>query len=143
MGGPSGPPVHAYVIMGTGNEEPMPTEPAPVTLSEVVHKAVEVCAPAGGESPGLDELLERFEDRDEPIAAIDDIEAEIDQVLGEVDADMEPEVAMARAVIVYLAHRRDELPADPEGLLRLAARAEFDGEPPPAVQDWLESQGAA
>jgi hypothetical protein len=48
---------------------------------------------------------------------------------------------MARAVIVYLAHRRDELGAEPAELLRLAARAEFHGEPPEAAARWLADQG--
>ena len=147
MGGPSGPPVrfpkarHGYAMRGAGIDNPMPTEPAPVTLSEAVHKAVEVCA-AAGDSAGLDELLENFEDRDEPITGIEDIESELDQVLGEIDVDLEPEVAMARAIVVYLAHRRDELSGNPEDLLRLAARAEFNGDPPAPVAQWLEEQGA-
>lgn len=120
----------------------MPTEPAPVTLSEVVRKAVEACALAG-DSAGLDELLERFEDEDQPIASVEDIERRLDEVLGEVDPDVEPEVAMARAVVVYLAHRRDELGASPEELLRLAARAEFRDRPPDGVSIWLAQQGAA
>jgi hypothetical protein len=36
----------------------MPTEPEPVTLSEVVHRAVAVVDPDGGE--GLDDLLAHF-----------------------------------------------------------------------------------
>ena len=121
----------------------MPTEPTPVTLSQVVRRAVEVCAPAGATSPGLDELFEAFEDADEPISGVLDIEARLDEVLGEVDPEAEPEVAMARAVIVYLAHRRDELEAEPEDLLQLAARAEFHGAVPPGVEGWLTQQGAA
>jgi hypothetical protein len=48
---------------------------------------------------------------------------------------------MARAVITYLAHRRDEMDADAEDLLRLAARAEFGGNPPDAVARWLAERG--
>ena len=118
----------------------MPTEPQPITVAEVVNRAVEVCA-AGGDSAGLDELLERFEDDDVPVAAVEDIEGRLDEVLGEIDADLEPEVAMARAVVVYLAHRRDELDADPEELLKLAARAEFHDDPPGAVSGWLIQRG--
>ena len=39
---------------------PMATEPEPVTLAQVVHRAVEVCEDSSSE--GLDELLQRFED---------------------------------------------------------------------------------
>jgi hypothetical protein len=48
---------------------------------------------------------------------------------------------MASAVAVYLAHRRTELDNEPDQLLRLAARAEFDGNPPPAIADWLSERG--
>jgi hypothetical protein len=117
----------------------MPTEPEPVTLAEVVRIAVETCDD-GSES--LDDLLTRFEDDDEPISAIEDIETRLDETLGppELDAD-DPAFTMARAVIVYLAHRRDEVGAPPIELLRLAARAEFHGDPPEDVARWLTEQG--
>jgi len=120
----------------------MPTEPAPTTISEVVHRAVEVCD--DGSDSGLDELLERFEDDDEPIAAIQDLPARLDMAIGpqEFDEDdRDAPMTMARAVILYLAHRRDELNGAPGELLRLAARAEFDGHPPDYVSRWLEQQG--
>jgi hypothetical protein len=44
-------------------------------------------------------------------------------------------------VVAYLAHRRDHLDAAPVELLRLAARAEFHGEPPAYVAQWLAAQG--
>ena len=45
----------------------MPTEPEPLTLSQVVHRAVEIVDPDGGE--GLDDLLTRFEDADDPLSS--------------------------------------------------------------------------
>lgn len=118
----------------------MPTEPAPVTLAEVVHRAVEVCEDSS--SDALDELLERFEDDDEPISAVGDIEERLNMVLGPPEFDDDDgALTMARAVIVYLAHRRDEIGAEPAELLRLAARAEFHGEPPEAAARWLADQG--
>jgi hypothetical protein len=118
----------------------MPTEPQPPTLAEVVHRAVEVCEDST--SQGLDELLERFEDADEPITAVGDVEARLRDQLGPVEFDEDDgALTMARAVVVYLAHRRDELDQDPVELVRLAARAEFGGHPPPHVELWLEEQG--
>ena len=118
----------------------MPTEPQPITLSEAVHRAVEACTDPT--SPGLDDLLERFADDDEPITAVEDIEERLNEALGppELDDD-DAALTMARAVVVYLAHRRDELEADPSELLRLAARAEFHGVPPEPVARWLTGQG--
>ena len=48
---------------------------------------------------------------------------------------------MANAVVVYLAFRRDEFDDDPEDILRLAARAEWRGDVPTAVGDWLADRG--
>ena len=91
----------------------MPTEPAPLTLSQVVHRAVEVCDPAGTDADLADFFL-RFEDADEPVSAIEDIEQRMAEAAGALD---------------------------PEGLLTLAARAEFNGNPPAPVAQWLQEQG--
>jgi hypothetical protein len=118
----------------------MPTEPEPLTMFEVVRRAVEVCD--DGTDNGLDELLDKFEDDDEPISAIDDIEERLNEKIGpaEFDDDDAP-LTMARAVITYLHFRRDEAGAGDVELLRLAARAEFDGKPPDYVARWLAEQG--
>ncbi|MDQ6746052.1 MAG: hypothetical protein M3Z27_08600 [Actinomycetota bacterium] len=116
----------------------MPTDPAPVTLAQVVHRAVETCD--DGTSAALDELLERFEDADEPVAGVEDIERRLDESVGPREEDGDPAFTMACAVIVYLAHRRDEVRADPAELLRLAARAEFDGHPPAELAAWLRER---
>jgi hypothetical protein len=50
-------------------------------------------------------------------------------------------VQMVGAVVVYLTFRRDEVDDKPEDILRLAARAEFDGKPPQVVADWLDLNG--
>jgi hypothetical protein len=119
----------------------MPTEPQPVMLTDVVRRAVEACD--DGASEALGELLAQFEDADVPVATIEDIEATLDEAIGPVDADEDPALAMARAIIVYLRYRRDEVDADPIDLLRLAARAEFGDDPPESVARWLSQQGVA
>jgi hypothetical protein len=116
----------------------MPTEPQPVTVFAVVQAAVDVCD--DGSSEAIDELIERFEDDDEPISAVGDIEQRLEQRVGPIE-EGDPAFRMACAVIVYLAHRRDEINADADELLRLAARAEFDGRPPDDVTQWLTQQG--
>jgi len=110
------------------------------TLAEVVHRAVEVVDPNGVED-GPAALLERFEDRDEPVTAAADIETELAEAKGAVDPqDEDPATVMAVAVATYLAYRRTELERDREELLRLAARAEFDAHPPEPVAGWLAAQ---
>jgi hypothetical protein len=122
----------------------MPTEPEPVTLAEVVHRAVTVADPDGHE--GLDDLLARFEDDDEPLgAATAEIAGQrIAEAAGALDPQAEdPALQMAAAVATYLAFRRDEVGAAPAELLTLAARAEYDGGPPEPVRAWLGERGIA
>jgi hypothetical protein len=120
----------------------MPTDPEPVTLAEVVHRAVQVVDPSGSE--GLDDLLVRFEDADEPLSAVQAESAaqRIAEETGALDPQAEDAaVQMAAAVATYLAFRRDEVDEEPGALLELAARAEFDGRPPEVVRAWLADVG--
>src|SRR3954464_12730415 len=120
----------------------MPTEREPVTLSEVIHRAVQVVDPDGGE--GLDDLLVHFEDADEPLssAGADSAAQRIAEGIGALDPQEEDgAVQMAGAVATYLAYRRDEVGEEPGALLELAARAEFNGRPPEVVRAWLADAG--
>jgi hypothetical protein len=119
----------------------VPTEPAPITLFEVARRAVEISDPAGRDER-LGQLLEQFEDADEPVAGIDNLEEKVAIAVEGVDVDGEdPAVAMASAAILYLAYRRDELHAEPHHILRLAARSEWEGDPPHSVVAWLSERG--
>jgi hypothetical protein len=111
------------------------------TLAEVVRRGAEACDPTGAEE-GPWELVERLEDRDEPVTAFEDVTEELAEARGAVDPqDEDPAVIMTVAVATYLAFRRDEMDSADDELLRLAARAEFDGSPPPPVSDWLRERG--
>lgn len=119
----------------------MPREPEPLTLSEVVARAVGVCDPAG-ESATVEQLLRWFEDRDEPVTAVTDVDATLAEATTAIDPEGDdPALTMARAVSAYLAHRRDEVDDDRETILRLAARAEFEDRPPEPVAAWLAREG--
>jgi hypothetical protein len=119
----------------------VPTEPKPITLFDVAKRAVEVSDPDDNDAR-LGDLLEQFEDADEPVTAIQNLEERVAIAVEGVDVEIDdPAVSMAAATILYLAHRRDELRADPEHILRLAARAEWKGDPPEAVVDWLADRG--
>jgi hypothetical protein len=114
----------------------MPTDRSLITVSDLVREATAIVDPEGTD-PAVVELAERFGDDDEPVRG----------VLGELEerlawgADEDPPVVMAQALVLYLAHRLDEVGDDPDDLLRLAARAEFDGNPPEPVVDWLSERG--
>jgi hypothetical protein len=113
------------------------TEPPPLTLSQAVHRAVEACDPNGGDDV-LADFLTRFEDRDEPIAAVPDVEQEVAETVGALDPDGDdPALAVAGAIVTYLAYRRDSVRAPDDRLIQLAVDAEFDGHPPPSVEDWM------
>ncbi len=118
----------------------MPTEPEPITLSQIARRATEIVDP-GGANDGVSSIYTQLEDADEPVTAIQNLEERLAFVEEGADIDGEdPEVAMTIATILYLAHRRDELDEDAADVLRLAARAEWKGDPPEAVQDWLASR---
>jgi hypothetical protein len=119
----------------------MPTEPRPVSLFDLAKRAVEIADPDDAD-PRLGELLEQFEDADEPVTAIQNLEERLAIAAEGADSEIEdPAVSVATAVILYLAHRRDELHDDPDKILRMAARAEWKGDPPEAVLDWLADRG--
>ncbi len=115
----------------------MPRNPDPFTISDLVRRAAEAVDPDDND-PAVAEFEQRFEDDDAPVTAFENLEEHID-----FGADEEPSVMMAQAIVLYLAHRRDMAEEDPEDadLLTLAARSEFNGEPPQSVQDWLSERG--
>jgi hypothetical protein len=119
----------------------MPRQPEPITLFEVVRRAVEIIDPDDNNADAGD--FERaFEDDDEPIRAAGDVEERVSSVLAELDpATNNAGLAMAGALTVYLSFRRDEFGMEPGKLLQLAARAEWEGRPPELVVEWLADRG--
>jgi hypothetical protein len=119
----------------------VPTEPPPVTLFEVVRKAAEVVDPDDADAV-VGDFEMAFEDADEPVRGVGDVEERVANVLQDLDpAVQNGALSMAGAVTTYLAYRRDEVGAEPEELLRLAARAEWEGDPPEPVREWLADRG--
>jgi hypothetical protein len=119
----------------------MPTDPRPITLFDVAKRAVEIADPTDSD-PRLGTLLLQFEDADEPVSAIENLEERVAIAAEGADVDVEdPAVSMAAATILYLAHRRDELGDEASKILRLVARAEWKGDPPYSVRDWLSARG--
>jgi class 3 adenylate cyclase len=116
----------------------MPTEPQPVTLAEIVRRAAEVVDPQSGD-PDIADFAVRFEDDDEPVTAVEDVEERIAEAAGALDPQQESgPIQVAAAVATYLAFRRDETHGNSDELVRLAVRAEFDGKPPKSVTNWLD-----
>ena len=116
----------------------MPTDPETLTLSEVARRAVDVVDHEASDD-ALTSFLERFEDRDEPVTAVEQPDELFAEAAGSIDPD-DPALQMAAAVAGYLSFKRDQVEAQPEDLLRRAAEAEFDGHPPPEVTSWLSER---
>jgi hypothetical protein len=120
----------------TGYEPAMPTDPNTVMLSDLVRRATAI-VDADGVDDAVTLFATRHEDDDMPVRGIlDGLEERIAW-----GADEDPSVVMAQAVVLYLAHRLDEIEDDPDEILRLAARSEFDAKPPEPVQAWLDRNG--
>jgi hypothetical protein len=120
---------------------PVPTEPPPITLAQVVRRAAEIVDP-DDDDVLIGEFELAFEDADEPVSTVGDLEERVADVLSELDpAVASGSLSMAGALTVYLGYRRDELRGRSAELLRLAARAEWAGDPPGAVRDWLADRG--
>ena len=87
----------------------MPTDPAPITLFQVVKRACDVVDP-DDEDAIVGDFERAFEDDDEPIRAVDEIEERVGEVLADLDpATNNGSLSVAAAIVVYLSFRRDEL----------------------------------
>jgi hypothetical protein len=114
----------------------MPTEPTPIRLSDLVRRATSI-VDADAADDAVTSFATRYEDDDVPVRGVlDGLEERLAW-----GADEDPSVVMAQAVTLYLAHRPDEVDDDPDEILLLAARAEFDGKPPEPVEEWLARNG--
>lgn len=119
----------------------MPRDAEPVSLFDVVRRAVEAADPDGTD-PVLGDLLREFEDDDEPVSGVD----QLDEVFAnaELDLDVEgddPGLGLALAVARYLAHHRGALDADDERLIPEAVRWQWHGSAPAAIGDQLAERG--
>lgn len=120
----------------------MRRHPDPPTLAVAAQRGAEAADPTG-EDADVGAFVVHLEDDDEPITAIAGLSDRIEEARRAADPEGDiPAVTMAAAVANYLAYRREGSSDSREDILRLAARAEFDGGRPPAeVSEWLRSQG--
>jgi hypothetical protein len=114
----------------------MPADRTTMTLSDLVRRATAI-VDANAVDDAVTNFYARHEDDNIPVRSIlDELEERNDW-----GADEDPSVVMAQAVVLYLAHRLDEVDDDPDEILKLAARSEFDGSPPEPVEAWLAGNG--
>jgi hypothetical protein len=114
----------------------MQTDRTLISLADLVRHAGAIVDPQGDDA-AVTELVTRHEDADEPVRGqLDGLDERL--LWG---ADEDPPIVMAQALVLYLAHRLDEVDHDPDELLRLAARAELDSPPTPEIAAWLRERG--
>jgi hypothetical protein len=107
-----------------------------ISLSDVVRRAAAVVDPDGADE-GVVQFVTRHEDDDAPVRGLlETLEERI-----RWGADEDPPVVMTQALVLYLAHRPDEMQQDPDQLLRLAAQAELVDDPPVRIDGWLSENG--
>lgn len=109
------------------------------TVAELVRLAVEISDP-DGRDPVLGRLEQQLEDDDEPVTAVENLEERLALAAEGADYEAEdPAVAVASAVVLYLASKGGQASydRDPSELRRLAVRAQWHGDPPTYVADWL------
>jgi hypothetical protein len=120
-----------------------PRDADPVSLFDVVRRAVEVADPEGGD-PALGDFLKAFEDDQEPVSGVD----QLDEVLAEAELDLDvdgddPAVALAVGVARYLAHHRGALEQADERLIAETVRWQWHDHAPEAVLDLVAERGIA
>ena len=114
----------------------MTTDRTTITLSDLVRHAGAI-VDVDGLDDAVSAFVQRHEDDDVPVRGL--LEGLEERIAWGADED--PSVVMAQAVVLYLAHRLDEVEDHPDEILRLAARSEFDGDPPERVREWLDANG--
>jgi hypothetical protein len=117
----------------------MSRDPDPVTLFDVIRRAVDAADP-DLQDPRLGDLLEEFEDDSEPVSGVDQLDEVLAEAELDVDADGEdPAVALAIAIARYLAHHRGAVGTDGDRLVTVAARWQWHDHPPRGVADLLSA----
>ena len=111
-------------------------------MAELVRRAVEVCDPEDRE-PALGRLEEQLEDDDEPVTAVENLEERLAIAAEGADYEIEDPAVSVATALVYLAAKRgrgDDV-REPRELMRLAVRAQWRGDPPEAIVEWLGDRG--
>jgi len=107
------------------------------SVSDVVRRAVEICDPDDVDQT-LGRLEEQFEDDDEPVTAVENLEERLAIALEGTDSEGDnPAVAVASAVVLYLGANPRDLDRDPEHVIRRAVEAQWHSDVPEFVEGWL------
>jgi hypothetical protein len=118
-----------------------PRDADPVSLFDVIRRAVEAADP-DGRDPRLGDLVQEFEDDDEPVSGVDQLDVVLAGAELDVNADGDDAgVALAIGVARYLAHHRGALNTDDDRLIAEAVRWQWHDHAPEGVRDLLAERG--
>jgi hypothetical protein len=112
------------------------------TVSDLVKTAVEAVDPEGHDE-AVGRLYAALEDDDRPVTGVDNLEEHLAMVAPDADHDVsDPGITLVIAVVLYLASHGGTADYDrnPDELIQLAVRAQWHGDPPSEVRDWLEGR---
>jgi hypothetical protein len=109
----------------------------PAPLSQLVREAAGMVDPT--DSLALVGDFERwFEDDDEPAATVPNLDRRLAAALDELDPEgQEPALAVAAAVVSYLATMPRHAPRDAERVIEQALRLQYGDDVPEAIAVWL------
>ena len=120
--------------MKPGSRETIPT------VSEVVREAAAICDPEGTET-AVTGLFESFEDDDRPTTAVDDLAGELTSTVRGIDPEGDAPAALAAAAAAVWLATNPAQSGNGDHVLREGVRLVFEGQPPPALSDWLQARG--
>lgn len=116
---------------------PSKADDASTPLSQLVREAAGMVDPT--DSLALVGDFERwFEDDDEPAATVPNLERRLAAALDQIDPEgSEPALAVAAAVVSYLATQPRHAPRDAERVIEQALRMQYGDDVPDSIAAWL------
>lgn len=110
---------------------------SPPTLSEVVREAAGLVDPED-ESELVGDFERWFEDDDEPVNTVPNLERRLAGALDDLDPEgAEPALTVAAAVVSYLASRPRHTPREPQRVIEQALLLEFGNDIPEPLRSWV------
>ena len=107
------------------------------TLADVVREAAGIVDPQD-ENALVGDFERWFEDDDEPASIVPSLERRLAAAIDEIDPDgAEPALAVAAALVSYLATRPRHAPHDTDRLIEQALRVQFGVDVPESMAPWL------
>jgi hypothetical protein len=110
------------------------------TVARVVHRAVALCDPDGGDD-ACSQLLVAYEDDDRPAVGLEGLAEELRSTVDGLDPEHDSAGAEVAAAVATFLAGDPRGGSDGETTIREAVRIAWGGSPPENVRAWLDAQG--